>query len=98
MDPQQGFVLHVGYDVLHTGIYRMNSNLMRNELTYCNIGVFVGVEASGIMMDQTGVFSATGASLSITSGRLSYALGLVGPCYSVDTACSSALAASHVSL
>ena len=42
------------------------------------------------------MFSASGAALSVASGRLSYTLGLVGPCYSVDTACASALAALHV--
>ena len=42
------------------------------------------------------MFSTSGGALSITSGRLSYVLGLVGPCYSIDTACASALAALHV--
>ena len=46
--------------------------------------------------DKPNVFSATGTSASITAGRFSYALGLIGPCYSVDTACSSALAALHI--
>ena len=61
------------------------------------MGVFVGVEPSGLERKETvsNVFSASGSSASITSGRLSYALGLVGPCYSIDTACSSALAALH---
>ena len=45
---------------------------------------------------KTSVYSATGSSQSIASGRLSYTLGLVGPCYSIDTACASALAALHV--
>jgi len=42
------------------------------------------------------VYSASGGALSVTSGRLSYTLGLVGPCYSIDTACASSLAALHV--
>ena len=41
------------------------------------------------------MFSASGGALSITSGRLSYTLGLVGPCYSIETACASSLAALH---
>ena len=69
---------------------------MRSALEYSEVGVFVGVEPSGLVTQEaTNVFSASGCAASITSGRLSYALGLVGPCYSIDTACSSALAALH---
>ena len=64
---------------------------------YSSVGVFVGVEPSGrVVTDAGNAFSATGSAASITSGRFSYALGLVGPCYTIDTACSSALAALHV--
>ena len=56
----------------------------------------VGVQVSGFRASELNAFSATGTATSITAGRISYALGLVGPCYSVDTACSSALAALHV--
>ena len=41
------------------------------------------------------MFSASGGSSSVTSGRLSFSLGLVGPCYSIDVACASSLAALH---
>lgn len=64
---------------------------------YSDIGVFVGVEPSGIVSREvSNVFSASGFALSITSGRLAFTLGLVGPCYSIDTACSSTLAALHI--
>ena len=65
---------------------------------YLTVGVFVGVEPSGLQIcpEDANVFSATGGAQSITSGRISYILGVVGPCYSIDTACSSALAALHV--
>ena len=38
-------------------------------------------------------YTATGMSFSVAAGRISYALGLKGPSYIVDTACSSALVA-----
>ena len=102
LDPQQRLVLRVGYGVLLGSRGGSTSPFggatLRDALTNSAVGVFVGVEASGLAaaVGELGVFSTSGGALSITSGRLSYTLGLVGPCYSVDTACASALAALHV--
>ena len=66
-------------------------------MIYQEVGVFVGVEPSGLAAPEaTNVFSASGSTASITSGRLSHSLGLSGPCYSIDTACSSTLSALHL--
>ena len=92
MDPQQSLVLSVGYGALIKG---SNSTVSRSEFTNSNIGVFVGVEPSGLERKEASVFSASGGSCSVTSGRLSFSLGLVGPCYSIDVACASSLAALH---
>ena len=99
MDPQQSFVLHVGYGALVGGwAGRGTVEATRASLIYRDVGVFVGVEPSGVVIaEASSAFSATGGAASITSGRFSYVLGLVGPCYTIDTACSSALAALHVS-
>ena len=100
MDPQQSLVLGVGYGALRGGgdfAASTRPPSVRSALTRADVGVFVGVEPSGLSsrQDAPNVFSASGGALSVTSGRLSYSLGLVGPCYSIDTACASALAALH---
>ena len=46
-------------------------------------------------LSEIGVYTTTGAALSVASGRRSFVLGLVGPCLSIDTACSSGLVAAH---
>jgi thioesterase domain-containing protein len=65
------------------------------------VGVAVGItltEFSTILAASAAgrsPYASTGAVLSVASGRLSYALGLHGPCAAFETACSSALVASH---
>ncbi len=69
-----------------------------------SMGVFVGVsqlEYARMTLDQkidVNAFYATGAHLSVTSGRLSYTFGLRGPAVTVDTACSSSLVATHLAV
>ena len=43
---------------------------------------------------QRSIFAVTGDNVSVAAGRLSFVLGLLGPCASVDAACASALVAS----
>ena len=95
MDPQQRLLLERGYRALHAG------RLSREVLSGSLVGVFVGIEFQTFdsilaLSPQGGsVYAATGSSLSIASGRLSYVLGLHGPCSSYVTACSAALTATH---
>ena len=95
MDPQQRLLLERGYEALHAG------ELPRAALSGSLTGVFIGIASTDYAAvlaasPQGGsVYAATGSSLSIASGRISYVLGLHGPCASYDTACSAALLAMH---
>jgi len=98
MDPQQRLLLEHGYAALH------DARLDRAKLGGSLSGVFLGISATDfaqvLALSPAGasVYAATGASLSIAAGRLSYVLGLHGPCVSCDTACSAALVAGHAAL
>ena len=66
------------------------------ELHGADVGVYLGIACQDFATADAGappvesVYAATGTSHSIASGRLSFALGLQGPCSLVDTACSAA--------
>ena len=65
-----------------------------------NDGVFLGIERPDWAIAQPqsardSVYAVTGDNVSAAAGRLSFLLGMQGPCSSVDTACASALAALH---
>ena len=85
MDPQQRLLLERGYAALHA------AGLRRAELLGSETGVFVGIAANDfaevLRASPAGrsVYAATGSSHSIAAGRLSYVLGLQGPCVSFDT-------------
>merc|ERR1712147_503336 len=62
-------------------------------------GVWVGIERPDWALlaaaRPASVYAVTGDTTSVACGRLSFALGLQGPCVSMDTACSSGLVALH---
>jgi acyl transferase domain-containing protein len=71
-------------------------------LVRSSTGVFIGITTGdyGQLMrvggaESTDVYSATGTALNAAAGRISYTLGLHGPCVALDTACSSSLVAVH---
>lgn len=47
---------------------------------------------NGFSSGKINPYTATGTSASVAAARVAYCLGLKGPAYVVDTACSSALA------
>ncbi|MBF0103637.1 MAG: polyketide synthase dehydratase domain-containing protein, partial [Desulfobacterales bacterium] len=97
LDPQQRLILEVAYEALeHAGKTRES---LFNTLT----GVFLGISTfdyAGLrysLQDPTQIdaYFATGSTLCMAAGRLSYILGLTGPSMVIDTACSSSLVAIH---
>jgi len=99
MDPQQRLLLEVAWEALEDAGYPADS------LAGTRSGVFVGIctnDYAQLMMragaPQIDAYSGTGNSFSIVAGRLSFILGLRGPCLALDTACSSSLVALNLAI
>lgn len=98
LDPQQRLLLEVTWEALE------NAGLVKNEPAASQTGVFVGVTTNDYArlltsdgnLDQIDAYYLTGNPLNAIAGRLSYTLGLQGPCMAIDTACSSSLVAVHI--
>ena len=92
MDPQQRLLLEFGYIALHAVCG------LRESLRAADVGVFLRImnaDFATLHMQGKSVYAATGGTISIAAGRISFVLGTQGPCGSYDTACSSALVALH---
>src|SRR5579859_5517144 len=96
MDPQQRLLLEVTWEALE------RAGQPPDRLAGSQTGVFIGISSDDYRDLYSGgaaeidAYTGTGAAYSIAAGRLSYLLGLHGPCFPVDTACSSALVAVHL--
>lgn len=97
VDPQQRLIMECAWEALeHAGIDPLR---LRNT----DGGVYIGVscmdyvlELGDLANEDLDGYIGTGTAHSAVSGRLSYFLGLTGPCVSIDTACSSSLVALHL--
>jgi acyl transferase domain-containing protein/acyl-coenzyme A synthetase/AMP-(fatty) acid ligase/enoyl-CoA hydratase/carnithine racemase/acyl carrier protein len=91
MDPQQRLTLEAAWECAPTSSNREGRS----------VGYFVGIEMQDffeVMMARgvESVYVATGCSLSVAAGRLSFTLDLNGPCMVCATSCSASLTAVHV--
>ena len=94
MDPQQRLFLEVAWEALE------DAGLPPDRLGGSSTGVFLGIcnndyahTLARAGVDAIDAYTGTGTTPSVAAGRLSYVLGLQGPCMTVDTACSSSLVA-----
>ena len=94
IDPQQRQMLEVSYAACH------HAGKSKAKLLEGDVGVFVGQcnndWAKFAISRQANPYTGPGTHASITSNRVSYALGIRGPSASIDTACSSSLVALDI--
>ncbi|NMO18054.1 SDR family NAD(P)-dependent oxidoreductase [Pyxidicoccus fallax] len=97
LDPQHRLLLEVAWEAFEDA--RMPAKGLEGSRT----GVFLGAMSTDYLdlvekqpASEQDAYGTIGNLLSIAAGRLSYTLGLQGPCLTVDTACSAALVAVHL--
>jgi len=98
IDPQHRLLLEAGWEAME------DAGETPGRLACRATGVFIGETSSdyGDMVAGSdpsridSVYTITGSTRAISSGRLSYVLDLRGPSLTVDTACSSSLLAVHL--
>lgn len=106
LEPQMLLVLETSYSAFHDPRLQCRALLANTP-----VGFYLGAGGSvasavasaspnaAVSFDKgPSVYSGTSGALSVASGRVSYTLGLTGPCLTLDTACSSSLVAVHLAV
>ena len=97
LDPQQRLLLEASWSALE------DAGRDPGGLGGSRTGVYVGIMnddyrelTAGVADDPSRrLYQTSGATFSTAAGRVSFALGLMGPAVALDTACSSSLVALH---
>ncbi|BBY29753.1 type I polyketide synthase [Mycolicibacterium sediminis] len=96
IDPQHRLLLETSWEAVeHAGI---DPAALADSLT----GVFMGMTHADYQLLAAdahaveGPYGFTGNNFSLASGRIAYHLGVHGPAFTVDSACSSSLLAVHM--
>ncbi|MBJ7338424.1 sulfolipid-1 biosynthesis phthioceranic/hydroxyphthioceranic acid synthase [Mycolicibacterium sp.] len=96
IDPQHRLLLETAWEAVeHAGI---DPAVIADSLT----GVFIGMTHADYQLLAAdahaveGPYGFTGNNFSLASGRIAYHLGVHGPAFTVDSACSSSLLAVHM--
>jgi polyketide synthase 5 len=96
IDPQHRLLMETAWEAVeHAGIDPAT-------LSEALAGVFVGMTHGDYQLLAAdahaveGPYGFTGNNFSLASGRIAYHLGVHGPAYTVDSACSSSLLAVHM--
>ncbi|KAG6041353.1 Type I Iterative PKS, partial [Claviceps citrina] len=98
MDPQQRQLLECTFEAMES------AGMAKEGVAGKNMAVFVGTSPSDYHLsslrdlDTVPMFDATGNHQSILAGRIAHFFDLRGPCFAVDTACSSGLHAVHLAV
>jgi acyl transferase domain-containing protein len=95
LDPQHRLLLEVTWEALE------HAGLPPERLAGTSTGLFSGLSYTDYMESLAGQPRELEASIltnghCVAAGRISYLLGLQGPCMALDTACSSSLVAIHL--
>nr|MDT0660556.1 type I polyketide synthase [Micromonospora sp. DSM 115978] len=96
MAPQQRLALETSWEAIE------RAGIDPRSLRSGSVGVLLGCDGLDYCLgaaevpEGTAGYFTIGNSASVTSGRVSYALGLEGPAVTIDTACSSSLVAIHL--
>lgn len=97
-DPQQRQLLECTYEAME------NAGIPKESIVGNNTAVFVGASPADYHLgslrdlDTVPMFDATGNHQALLAGRIAHFFDLRGPCFSVDTACSSGLHAVHLAV